>query len=89
MLLIKEKACDNASFSILKNTISYINCCCSVAKLSDSFLSHGQQHARLPCPSLFPGVLFTQTYVDCVSDAILPSHTLLPSSPPAFNLSQR
>ena len=32
MLLIKEKACGNVSFSVLKNTISYISCCCSIAK---------------------------------------------------------
>ena len=30
----------------------------------------------------------TQTHVHCVSDAIQPSHPLLPPSPPAFNLSQ-
>ena len=30
----------------------------------------------------------TQTYVDQVGDAIQPSHPLLFSSPPAFNLSQ-
>ena len=29
-----------------------------------------------------------ETQVHCVSDAIQPSHLLLPSSPPAFNLSQ-
>ena len=31
---------------------------------------------------------FTQTHVHWVSDAIQPSHPLLPPSPPAFNLSQ-
>ena len=31
---------------------------------------------------------FTQTHVYWVGDAIQPSHPLLPSSPPAFNLSQ-
>ena len=32
-------------------------CCCSVAKLYPTFLwPHGLQHARLPCPSLSPGV---------------------------------
>ena len=29
------------------------SCCCSV--VSASFLPHGLQHARLPCPSLSPG----------------------------------
>ena len=31
---------------------------------------------------------FTQTHVHRVSDAIQPSHSLSPASPPAFNLSQ-
>ena len=31
---------------------------------------------------------FTQTHVYRVSDAIQPSHTLSPPSPPTFNLSQ-
>ena len=31
---------------------------------------------------------FAQTHVHWVGDAIQPSHTLLPPSPPAFNLSQ-
>ena len=31
---------------------------------------------------------FAQTHVQCISDVIQPSHPLLPSSPPALNLSQ-
>ena len=31
-------------------------CCCLVAKLYQTLQPHGLQHARLPCPSLFPGV---------------------------------
>ena len=31
---------------------------------------------------------FAQTHVHRVSDAIQPSHSLLPTSPPALNLSQ-
>ena len=30
--------------------------CCSVAVVSDTLQPHGLQHARLPCPSLSPGV---------------------------------
>ena len=30
--------------------------CCSVAKLCPTLQLHGLQHARLPCPSLSPGV---------------------------------
>ena len=61
--------------------------CCSIAK---------------PCPTLCdpmdcstPGfpvnhqlLELAQTHVHWVGDAIQPSHPLLPSSPPAFNLSQ-
>ena len=36
--------------------------------------------------TIFPEL--SQTHVHWVSDAIQPSHPLLPSSPPAFNLSQ-
>ena len=31
-------------------------CCCSVTQLCPTLRPHGLQHARLPCPSLFPGV---------------------------------
>ena len=47
---------------------------------------HGLQHARLPCPSLSPRVCSNSC---ALSDAIKPSHPLLPSSPLAFYLSQR
>ena len=32
------------------------HCCCSVAQLCPTLWPHGLQHAKLPCPSLFPGV---------------------------------
>ena len=54
--------------------------------VSNSLRPHGLEHARPPCPSSAPGV--TQTRVHWVGDAIRPSHPLLSSSPPAFNLSQ-
>ena len=54
--------------------------------MSNSLWPHGLQHARLPCPSLFPEL--AQTQVHWVSDAIQPSHSLSSPSPPAFNLSQ-
>ena len=53
--------------------------------MSDSLRPHGLQHARLPYLSLSE---FVQTHVHWVTDAILPSHSLLPSSPAAFSLSQ-
>ena len=51
-----------------------------------SLLPHGLHHARLPCSSPSPRV--AQTHINWVDDAIQPSHPLLPSSPPALNLSQ-
>ena len=47
---------------------------------------NGQQHTRLPCPSLTPES--TQTHVHHNSDAIQPSHLLSSPSPPTFNVSQ-
>ena len=54
--------------------------------MSDSLWPHELQHARHPCPSLYPE--FAQSHVLWVSDAIQPSHPLSSSSPPAFNLCQ-
>ena len=42
----------------------------SSSVVSDSLWLHGLQHARLPCPSLSPGVC--STYVHWVDDAIHP-----------------
>ena len=53
--------------------------------MSSCLQTHGMQHIRLPCPSLFPQL--TQNHVPWVADAIQPSHSLLSPSP-AFNLSQ-
>ena len=50
------------------------------------FVTHGLQHARLPCPSQLPEL--TQTHVHWVGDAIQPSHPLSFPSPPTFNPSQ-
>ena len=57
---------------------------CSV--VSDSLRPHELQHARPPCP--YQLLEFTQTHVHWVSDAMQPSHSLLPPSPPAPNPSQ-
>ena len=65
------------------------NCLCgcySVAPLCPTPCDpHGLQHARLPCPSLSPGVCF-QTHVHWASDATQPSNPLSSPSPPAFSL---
>ena len=50
--------------------------------MSNSFRTHGLQHARLPCPSLSPGVCSNSS----IESAIQPSHPLSSPSPPAFNL---
>ena len=53
--------------------------------ISKSLSPHRLQHARLPCPSLSL-LEFVPTHVHWVSDAIQPSHPLLPLYPPALNL---
>ena len=70
----------------LQNKTKTISVQFSCPVVSISLWPHGLQHARHPCPSPTPRV--TQTHVHWVSDAIQPSHPLLPPSPPAFNLSQ-
>ena len=54
--------------------------------MSNSLQTHELHHARPPCPSASPQVC--QVHVHCISDAIQPSHRLMPSSPSALNLSQ-
>ena len=65
----------------------YPRWCCSVTKSWPILWPRGLQHTGLPCPSPSPGVF--QIHVHRISDAIQPSHPLLPSSPPAFSLSQQ
>ena len=63
------------------------NRCCSVATSCPTF--HDPMDCSMPS---FPGphhhLEFAKVQVHCISDAIQPSHPLLPSSLPAFNLSQ-
>ena len=53
--------------------------------MSNSWWPHGLQHTRLPCLTISQSLL---THVHRVSDAIQPSHPLLPPSPASLNLSQ-
>jgi len=53
----------------------------SHSAMSNSLRSHGKQH-------LHHLLEFAQTHVHLVDNSIQPSHALLPSSPPALNLSQ-
>ena len=50
----------------------------------DSLWPHGLQHIRLPCSSQS----LNEVHVHGISDAVQPSHPLMPSSPSALNLSQ-
>ena len=55
-----QEICLVLIYFFLFATVEYIHsftfpcCCCSV--VSDCLWPHGLQHARLPCPSLSPGV---------------------------------
>ena len=61
-------------------------CCCCCSGMSNSLQLHGLQHARVPCPSLFPRVCSNSC--PWVGDASQPSHPLSSPSPPALNFSQ-
>ena len=49
--------------------------------LSNSLQPHGLQHSSLPGPRHL--LKFAQVHVHCISDAIQPSHSLMPYSPSA------
>ena len=55
---------------------------CSAAQSHPTLLRpHGLQYPRPLCPS--PSPKFAQVHMHCISDAIQPSHPLMPSSPSA------
>ena len=62
-------------------------CCCSVAQ-SCLTLCNCMDFSTPAFPVLHYLLEFAQTHVCWVGDAIQPFHPLLPSSPPALNLSQ-
>ena len=62
--------------------------CCSAAK-SCLTLCDPMDCSRPGFPVLHCLPEFAQTHVDCIGDAIRPSHPLSSLSPPPFNLSQR
>ena len=53
-------------------------CCYSVTQSCLTLQPHGLQHVGLPGPYHLPE--FAQVHVHCISDAIQPSHPLMPSS---------
>ena len=65
----------------------YDSCCCSVAK-SCPALWDPLNYSTPGFPVLHYLLEFVQSHVHWVSDAIQPSHSLLPPSPPALSLSQ-
>ena len=58
----------------------------SLSVVSDSLQPYGLQHARLPCPSPFPGACSNSCPLS--REAIQLSHPQSSPSPPAFNLPQ-
>ena len=65
---------DNTCLSFSKNLVDTqkivdIICCCSVAKSCLTLWPHGLQHAKLPCPSLSPGV--------CSNESVMLSNPLI------------
>ena len=73
---------------VSRHTLHLLCCCCSVSRsvMTDALWPLGLQHARLPCPSLFPRICSNSCSLS--HDAIQPSHPLSPSLAPALNLSQ-
>ena len=65
-----------------------IHCCCSVTKMCSALCD--SMDCSMPDFCVLHYLLeFAQTHVHWVGDAMQPPHPLLPTSPPAFNLSQQ
>ena len=62
--------------------------CCSVAKSCLTLWHHGQQHARLPCPSLSPRVCSNSCPLSWWCHLTISTISSLPPSPFTVNLSQ-
>ena len=73
-----------------KSTVVYdfkMLCCCSVTQSCPTLCDPIDcSTPGLPVPYHLPE--FAQVHVHCISDAVQPSHPLMPSSPSALNLSQ-
>ena len=64
-----------------------VHCCCSAAQSCPTLCNPMDYSTQgLPVPHHLPE--FAQVCVHSISDAIRPSHPLVPSSPSALNLSQ-
>ena len=72
-------------FLVLRKCLTH--CCCSVAQSWPTFCDPmDYSMPGLPVPHHL--LKFAQVHVYCISNAFQPSHPLVPSSPPAVNLSQ-
>ena len=81
----KHSAFGSPDFLTRDHPSNSILCCCSVAKLCLTPYDAMNCSRQASCPPLYPGVC---PDILCVNDAIQPSHSLLPPSPPTLNLSQ-
>ena len=63
------------------------HCCCGSIIKRCPTLRNSVECSRSGCSGLHYCLQFAKTHVHCIGDAIQPSHLLLPSSPPACNLS--
>ena len=71
---------------IIVSVLHCNHCCCSVTQ-SCPTLCNPMGYSTPSC--VHHHVLeFAQVHVHCISDAIQPSHSLIPSSPSALSLSQ-
>ena len=61
------------------------NCCCCLV-VSDSFRPQGLQHARLPCPSLYLGVMPSNHLILCFPFSSCPQSFPAPGSFPMSGL---
>ena len=71
-------------FNLQDSNVSY--CCCSVDVMSNSLQPQKLQHARLPCPSLSPGIFsnscpLSQWCHPTISSSVIPFSSCLWSSP--------
>ena len=75
---LRGEAFSLSSLSIMFSSVA--QSCLTLCNPTDGSMPGLPVHHQLP--------EFTQTHVHHIGDAIEPSHPLLSSSPPAFNLSQ-
>ena len=86
----QKSHCEGHGYTEDKDLSYWCKCCCycSVAQLCPTLCDPvDYSMPGLPIPHHLPE--FAQVHVYCISDAVQPSHPLIPSSPSALSLSQR